>query len=168
MALFYLDLDDTIADSISEIDKITNVKHNWNSYYQKDIDESFFLRNTKLFEFVKPIKRAIPLLYKIMENHGLIIISKRPAVVEGITTNWLKRNGFPDIQVYLTNDKVSICKKLDVRFGIEDAPYEIDACQKAGIKMLVKAQQYNMSYDNRFDWLEDDFWPVFNNVVYSG
>lgn len=155
--LVAIDICNTIADVLPEIEKILGPRPSPKVYIHPRATERFFLEHPEVFLKTRPCKGAVDALWRLKKNCDIIYLSARPEWAREITEKWLEENGFPKGELILTRYKDLAAKELDIRLAVEDAPIEIEKFKKAGIPVLVKAQEYNTEYGPRFDW--------FKNVV---
>ena len=149
-----VDICNTIADIISELDLRLGHNSNPNQYFHPGLIERprFFEENLDVFLRAKPIGNSAEILRELSIHNNIMYITARPKIAEFVTRSWLQKHGYPLKKIYFTNNKVEVASKLGVDLAIEDAPFELERYIKAGFDVLVKKQSYNMSFSNRFDW----------------
>ncbi|MGI9862333.1 HAD family acid phosphatase [Moorella naiadis] len=108
------------------------------------IDEEWFTKHLELFAEAKPMPGAVEAL-DILASGGIEIyyLTARPEKARGITVEWLKRWGFPEVRLIMTREKDEAAKELGLGLVMEDAPPEIAKLEKVGIDVVIYRQPYN-------------------------
>ena len=151
MALVGFDLCNTLADVNGELVSRLGPRPA-SVYFHPALAEkpTYFRDQLDIFRDAKPLEGARQFVWQMVrEGNGIVYISARPAEALAITREWLVIHGFPSGEVLFTKDKVSIIQSLGVRLMVEDAPFELDRLQCAGVPFLVPAWDYNAEYPNR-------------------
>lgn len=85
---------------------------------------------------------AVEFLRSVVDRAGsdnvLIITARPPASIEP-TLSWLHEHGFPPVNVFFTEDKVSVAQAHGCRWAIEDSPRHARAYAAAGIPCFLLA-----------------------------
>lgn len=159
-----IDLCNTIADVKAEIELRLGHNPNPTNYFHPALMDkpSFFKDNLDVFLNANPIGNSVQKLNEWAKFNTVVYITARPVEAKFVTKIWLKKNGYPEAPIYFTTNKAKVASMLGVNVAIEDSPYEIEGYMKAGFQVLVKAQEYNINFPNRFDWAE--FKEVDKNV----
>lgn len=149
-----VDICNTIADVISVINARLGYNPNPAEYFHPALWDKpyYFEENLDIFLEAKPIASSIEILNELSIYNEIIYITARPEIAEFVTKLWLKENNYPKGKVYFSKNKAKLASKLGVDIAIEDAPFEIERYIKAGIKVFIKEQAYNIGYENRFEW----------------
>lgn len=108
------------------------------------VDEKWFTKHLEVFAEAEPMPGAAEAL-DILASGGAEIyyLTARPEKARWITVEWLKRWGFPDARLIMTQEKDKTARKLELDLVVEDAPPEIEKLKKAGIDVVVYRQPYN-------------------------
>lgn len=149
-----VDICNTIADVISELDARLGHNPNPARYFHPGLWDKpyYFEENLDIFLDAKPIGNSVEILSELSVYNEIVYITARPEIAEFVTKLWLKENNYPKGKLYFSKNKAKLASKLGVDIAIEDAPFEIERYIKAGIKVFVKEQAYNVGYENRFEW----------------
>lgn len=149
-----VDICNTIADVNRELTVRLGFNPNPTVYFHPALKNkpNYFEDNLDIFLKAKPIGVSAQVLRELSKHNKIVYITARPKVAEEVTKLWLAKKGYPISDIYFTNNKVEIASKLGVDLAIDDAPYEIERYIEAGIDVLVKKQDYNFRYENRFEW----------------
>lgn len=166
MAAIAVDICNTIADLSVVLKKVLS-DLDMSKYPHPELTEDFFKNNLWIFMNAEPIRPARVILKDIYKEHQIVYITSRPEEAEHVTHEWLRKNGYPEGPVFFTRDKVSLAKQLGIRLALEDSPEEIRSYREGGVKVLVKAQPYNQEFSHRFQWCEDEFWPLFEATIWG-
>lgn len=73
---------------------------------------------------LRPAEGAQEFLRKVIQAVGegnAIIITARPESAATMTISWLKRNGFPSVNVLFTDDKMTLARRQGCDYAIEDS-----------------------------------------------
>ncbi len=151
MLIAAVDICNTLADILSEVQKYIG-PWPFDEYQHPSLTDDFFKSHPDVFLNAKPYKGAVSGMWRMKEYFNIVYISARPEWAFGITKLWLDVCGFPAGKLILTREKAKIAQRISVSVAIEDAPFEIDSYLKAGIPVIVKAQNYNKNYSSRFEW----------------
>lgn len=74
----------------------------------------------------------------------VMYISTRPRDAMAVSQQWLVKNGFPAPQaLYITNDKVLTCQKMDVDLHVDDRIDTMNDLADNGIRVLGVKQPWN-------------------------
>ena len=138
-------LNDMYNKSITENDCIT---YKLEDLYEVEIDDLLnkfhneYIHSYKEAEVVEGAKDIIGELYK---NHNVYFVTARSESLTEITTNWLRNNGFSEIDVYLLGSdyKIEKAKELGCNIFIEDNPSNAIQLAKAGMDVLLIDTNYN-------------------------
>lgn len=147
-----IDLCNTIADINGLLEKILGPNPEPSCYIHPKLTSGFFEENLWVFEKAEPIFGSKDVLNYLANFYKIVYITKRPNIAKEVSVEWLNLHRFPQGEIYCTQNKVGIARKLDIDFALEDSPYEIDEYLKAGINVFVKSQPYNTNYSARFEW----------------
>lgn len=149
-----VDICNTLADVNSEINKVTGTLRPEGLYFHPAVCQVWFASHLDVFRNCKPINYAVEGLNKLAETFNIVYATARPEEAKKITECWLKKNGFPQGILEFSAYKPRLVEKYEVEFAIEDAPHEINQYQVAGLPVRVYAQDYNITFINRFTWKE--------------
>lgn len=143
-------LNELYNKNITEIECNT---HDWETLYGIDM-------NTMLVEFhenylhsygeAKIVDYAKEIIDKLRENHNLYFVTARNEKLGDITTNWLYKNGFAEIEVYLLGSdyKIKKAKELECHIFIEDNPSNAVQLANEGMKVLLIDTNYNQGIEH--------------------
>ncbi|HEV2129141.1 MAG TPA: phosphoglycerate dehydrogenase [Thermomicrobiales bacterium] len=73
---------------------------------------------------LRPAEGAQDFLRKIIQAVGegnVLIITARPESAAMMTISWLKRNGFPTVNVLFTDDKMTLARRQGCDYAVEDS-----------------------------------------------
>jgi 5'(3')-deoxyribonucleotidase len=149
-----VDICNTLADVIKELNRRLGANPDPSIYFHPALKgkKNFFKENLDIFKVAQPIGNSAEKLRELAKNNNIVYITARPEVSREVTIKWLEEHNYPKADIYFTNNKVEIAKKLGVDLAIDDAPREIKEYRKAGYDVLVKKQSYNEEFGNLFDW----------------
>ncbi len=149
-----VDICNTIADINSLIVERFGPNPDPSSYFHPALKEkpNYFEDNLGLFLEAKPIKGSVVALSHLAKHNTLVYLTARPKIADFVTRLWLKQHGYPPGDVIFTDNKAEVARRLGVVLAFDDAPFEIERYVNSGIEVLVKKQDYNIGYPNRFDW----------------
>jgi 5'(3')-deoxyribonucleotidase len=149
-----VDICNTLADVLSELEARLGKFPNPNSYFHPALMDNphYFEENLDIFLSAKPIGNSAQILRELSKFNKIVYITARPKAAELVTKVWLRNNGYPKAKIYFTDNKVKVAKSIGVDIAIDDSPSEIESYMDAGIQVIVKQQDYNVGYFNRFDW----------------
>jgi len=162
-----VDLDDTLADSLTSFIHFHNKNYNTSLKYKdftaytlneimgmpkeeeaKRLEE---FDNSKHFEEIKPLKEAVEAVSELAKKHKIIIITGRAESSEKKTRAWVKKN-LPMIKdiffirkVYheTPKNKADVCKKINADILIDDNLNHVHNCNRAGVKAILIDYPWN-------------------------
>lgn len=148
-----IDICNTIADVNECIRQALNLPDACFKEYglsRYGIDGEWFAKHLEVFAEAEPIPGAAQAL-DILASGGAEIyyLTARPEKARVITAEWLKRWGFPDGRLIMTQEKDKAARELSLDLVVEDAPPEIAKLKKVRVNIVVYRQPYN---DGLFDW----------------
>ncbi|RDY25437.1 hydrolase [Romboutsia weinsteinii] len=159
-------LNEMYNKNITEEDCTT---YNWESLYDIDMDrllERFhgdYMHSYGEAEVVEGAKDVIGELYK---DHNVFFVTARSEILTDVTTNWLKNNGFEEIDVYLLGShyKIDKARELECNIFIEDSPS--NAMELAGEGMLVLLIDTNYNKDiNHENIIRVENWTQIKDII---
>ncbi len=163
-----VDICNTIADVNAVLKEMFGEVPNPSSRFT--LTKSFFEKNLWIFESAKPITGSMNKLNELNKDYEIVYITARPEDAKDVTLDWLKRHNYPDGDVLFTTDKALLARSLEIKLAFDDAPHEIANYLRSGINVMVKDQDYNSKFSNRFEWnnlkvkdLEFEIKPKRNN-----
>lgn len=151
MTLFAIDICNTIADVLSQIELALGPTPYPTQYFHPRIYEGFFDENQWVFSNAPVFNGAVESINFLSTLGKIIYLTARPRWSNQITRTWLAKHGFPEAPVIHTNNKLEVAQSLGVSLAVEDAPHEIDSLSKI-CPVLVHARPYNVGYLGRFSW----------------
>ena len=143
-------------------------------YYKVKIDESIYdiwdklgISDKEKISFLTKHQDELQLdieqhcryyLRKLQNLYNIYIITARPYSFAKETIYWLDRNNIPYDEIYFrAGNKVDACKFLNIKYMIDDSPWNILSLQKNEIPCLIYDRPYNQRIKNN----------QFVNRVYS-
>lgn len=151
--LLAVDICNTLCDVNSILQKQLGPNPASFSIPHPQITLEFFRNNLWIFKVAEPLPGAVEGLRYIAKHCNIVYLSARPEWSRQITLDWLKKWGFPDSRLILTQDKLAKAVALGVCAAIDDAPHEIKSLHRY-CPVYVPAQPYNRNYENRFEWAD--------------
>jgi D-3-phosphoglycerate dehydrogenase len=99
---------------------------------------------------LRPAEGAQEFLRKTIQAVGegnAIIITARPESAATMTISWLKRNGFPTINVLFTDDKMMLARRQGCGFAVEDSERHAGNYAAGGIRCFLINREGGHSAD---------------------
>lgn len=144
-----LDIDDVLADFVPSFCQVAGVPdaESWYFGYPKlahdliagGFDYIDFMANLP----VKTKPQDIPFEPKCY-------ITSRDITDVKVAEDWIKKNGFPQVKVVQTNDKVTVAKEMNLDIFVDDKFDTFVAMNKAGILCYLFDMPHNRRYDVGF------------------
>ncbi|MDU4935287.1 MAG: hydrolase [Peptostreptococcaceae bacterium] len=154
-----IDIDGTITSPYHFIPYLNNMYNknlsnedcttlDWTELYGEDIEDilnKFHNEYMNAYEEAEVIEGARDIIKELYERNNLYFVTARSESLTGITTNWLNKNGFSDIEVYLLGSdyKIEKAKELNCNLFIEDNPSNAIQIAEAGINVILMDANYN-------------------------
>ncbi len=113
-----------------------------------------------------PAPGAAAFLQRVVDligRHNVIVITARPASSAPMTLAWLKRHGFPEVEVFFADDKVTVATAQGCLYAIEDSGRHARNYAASGITCFLLA-----SADHGPDGFEDRILRVEDLVSIDG
>lgn len=90
-------------------------------------------------------------------RHNVIVITARPAASAPMTLAWLKRHGFPEVEVFFADDKVTVATAQGCLYAIEDSGRHARNYAASGITcfLLASTDQGPDGFEDRIVRVED-------------
>lgn len=99
--------------------------------------------NSKLMK-IKPEWRCQEYLNEIQKQYKIFILTARPEKIEKDTLTWLYMNNIPYNKIYFNAGlKYKLCKKLKVKYMIDDSPWNIRYLNIHKVHSLIFDRPYN-------------------------
>ncbi|MGL6105597.1 5' nucleotidase, NT5C type [Romboutsia sp.] len=138
-------LNELYNKNITEIECIT---YDWEALYGMDMDtilNEFHENYLHSYEEAKIVDYAKEIIDKLRDNHNLYFVTARNQKLTDITTKWLHKNGFAEIDVYLLGSdyKIKKAKELECHIFIEDNPFNAMQLANEDMKVLLIDANYN-------------------------
>lgn len=165
-----IDLDDTLADSLTSFIEFHNKRYKTKLRYE---DFTAYTLNEimgmpkeeearRLKEFddsnyndeVKPLKDAVNAIEELGKNHTISVITSRPKKIEEKTRKWINAN-VPLVKEVIftrkehngrTKSKGEICMEIGADVLIDDNFEHALECEKAGVRCIVLDYPWNRKY----------------------
>ncbi|HBH0712330.1 TPA: hydrolase [Clostridioides difficile] len=138
-------LNDIFNKNITEAECIT---HNWEELYGSGIRDVYAEFNNKYihsYDEAKIVEGATEVISTLSKGHNLSFVTARHECLTDVTKNWLSRQGFSDIDVYLLGSdyKVEKARELSCDIFIEDNPLNSVQLADDGVKVILLDTNYN-------------------------
>lgn len=144
-----LDIDDVLADFIPAFSRAAGVSEPDSWYFgypqlaHEMIAKGFDYKQFMLDLPVKTQPSDIPFEPKCY-------ITSRDLTDVTIAEEWIKKNGYPQVKVIQTNDKVAAAKEMNLDVFVDDKFDTFVALNKAGILCYLFDMPHNRRYDVGF------------------
>lgn len=167
-----IDIDDVTADMVTALTKYNNevygtkltlADHNdydlakvWQCPADIAVERVYTFYRSERMNDLQPIEGAIEGINKLSEKYTIQFITSRPSFLQEKSMKWLAKY-FPgkNLPIIFTNQyskgentktkKSTVCKELNIRYIIEDAPpYALD-CAQNEITVLLFKRPWNVS-----------------------
>ena len=175
-----IDIDGTITSPYHFIPYLNNMYNknlsnedcttlDWTELYGEDIEDilnKFHNEYMNAYEEAEVIEGARDIIKELYERNNLYFVTARSESLTGITTNWLNKNGFSDIEVYLLGSdyKIEKAKELNCNLFIEDNPSNAIQIAEAGINVILMDANYNKGTEHeRITRVKD--WKQINELI---
>lgn len=146
-----LDIDDVLADWVGPFTKLRNIPipTSWYFGFPEHIDDllkkGFDYKRFMLDLPVKTKPQDIP-----FEPTCYITTRADEHVPVEVAKAWLERNGFPQVRVIQTADKVTVAKEMKLDIFVDDKFETFRAMNEAGILCYLFDAPHNQRYDVGF------------------
>jgi len=92
-------------------------------------------------------------------GHFIHITSHRSGEAQASTERWLDRIGLPYDEVYLSFDKVTRCKEIEIDVLVDDSPVNLEHAIAAGIVPATLLHPWNRELCAEEDVVSAEDWP---------
>ncbi|MCX6748278.1 MAG: HAD hydrolase-like protein [Candidatus Pacearchaeota archaeon] len=162
-----VDLDDTLADSVTSFIDFYNQKYkptlkyeDFTAYTLNEIngmpkeEENKILEefdNSEYYDKIKPLKEAIEAIKELSKKHEIIVVTSRPEKFEKRTRIWINKY-LPEIKnilfvrkVYheIPKTKAEVCREINAEVLIDDNLTHAHDCEKEGIRSILIDYPWN-------------------------
>lgn len=157
-----LDIDDVLADWVGPFCELTNIPRpkTWHFGFTEKIDKLL----SEGFDYVAHMEN-LPVLTKPEDIpfEPYCYITSRSHTEPCVAVNWLAKNGFAQVPVIQTNDKIKACKENEIDYFIDDRYETFVNLNKNGICCFLFDAPHNQRYDVGYRRIKDfkDFYNRF-------
>ncbi|MEW6046918.1 MAG: hypothetical protein AB1609_10610 [Bacillota bacterium] len=107
--------------------------------------EAWFRGHPEVFAEAEPVPGAAEALDGLAAaGWEIVYLTARPEWARGLSVEWLRRRGFPQGRLVMTQDKAAACTVLGISAAVEDSPEQIRALSRV-VPVYAPAQPYNGS-----------------------
>ena len=166
-----IDLDETKAETLVEVNKFYNEKYNTNFKLEDyhiydfqviwgtnkkettDLVQEFY--RSSYAEEIKPVKNSQEIISLLSKRERLIDVTARPVFMQGKTEKWVEKyySGSIDKVIctgqynleYTPTSKLDVCLEESVDIIIEDNLETCIACAEVGMEALLVNKPWNQS-----------------------
>lgn len=143
----------------------------WKELYGENIEEilnKFHDEYISAYDEAEVVEGAKDIISELYEENNLYFVTARSTSLTEITTSWLNKKGFSDIDVYLLGSdyKIEKARELNCNIFIEDNPWNAMQIAKAGIDVILIDTNYNKGvYHERITRVKD--WNQIKELIQS-
>lgn len=144
-----LDIDDVLADFVPAFSKAAGVPNPDSWYFgYPQLAKEMIAQGFDYDEFMLNLPRKIEPMDIPFEPK--CYITSRDLTDIKIAEEWIKKNGFPQVKVIQTTDKVSAAKDMNLDIFVDDKFDTFVEMNKAGILCYLMDMPHNARYDVGF------------------
>lgn len=116
----------------------------------EDLLEKFHSKYIYSYKEAEVVEGAKDIIDELYMSHNLCFVTARSQILEDITVEWLRENGFTDIEVHLLGSdyKIDKARELECNLFIEDNPFNAIGLADAGMKVLLIDNNYNKNIEH--------------------
>ena len=148
-----LDIDDTIADYCPSFCKLVNIDipTSWNFGFMEHIERAE-KEGKNYDEFMKNL--PVKIKPEDIPFEPVCYITNRHVDVQ-IAKDWIKNNGYPQVEVIQTKDKITAAKEMKLDVFVDDKFETFVDMNNAGILCYLMDAPHNRRYDVGFKRIYD-------------
>jgi hypothetical protein len=144
--IIYLDIDGVLADFSTHFLNYLNIEDKTppSNWHDKRFSKNFHkIVNDELFWLTIPrLINPNEIDFKFMGY-----CTNRTNISKEITEKWLSINGFPNLPVYCTDNKLKTLKELSCDLFLDDSIENFISLNEGGIKTYLFTHSHNMSFN---------------------